>query len=182
MEVKVMLDAIDKYELVHKNLRLVKVDSDNCFDLADLSIKEDQIGFVAPNQESMALAFGTLNEGKYVEAFGLYDGGIPVGFVMIGHNSFDFEGCPSIYKHSYYLWRFMIDKEYQGQRYGKDAAKLVLDYILTFPDGEEETIATSYEEDNIVSMNLWKSFGFVPNGEISEGKDADEVVLVLRRC
>lgn len=41
-----MLDAIDKYELVHKNLRLVKVDSDNCFDLADLSIKEDQIGFV----------------------------------------------------------------------------------------------------------------------------------------
>ena len=90
MEVKVMLDAIDKYELVHKNLRLVKVDSDNCFDLADLSIKEDQIGFVAPNQESMALAFGTLNEGKYVEAFGLYDGGILVGFVMIGHNSFDF--------------------------------------------------------------------------------------------
>ena len=49
-----------------------------------------------------------------------------IGFVMIGHNSFDFEGCPNIYKHSYYLWRFMIDKEYQGQRYGKDAAKLVL--------------------------------------------------------
>ncbi|MBO4384891.1 MAG: hypothetical protein J5854_05680 [Clostridia bacterium] len=52
---------------------------------------------------------------------------------MIGHNSFDFEGCPDVYKHSYYLWRFMIDKEYQGQRYGKDAAKLVIDHILTFP-------------------------------------------------
>ena len=59
-----MTDAIDSYELVHKNLRLVKVDSDNCFDLADLSIKEDQIDFVAPNLESMALAFGTLNEGS----------------------------------------------------------------------------------------------------------------------
>ena len=73
----------------------------------------------------------------------------------------------------------MIDKAYQGQRYGKDAAKLVLDHILTFPDGEEDTIATSYEEDNVVSMNLWKFFGFVPNGEISEGKDDNEVVLVL---
>ena len=175
-----MTDAIDKYELVHRKLRLVKVDSDNCFDLADLSVKEDQTGFVAPNQESMALAFGTLNEGKYVEAFGIYDGEIPVGFAMIGHDSFDFEGCPGIYKHSYYLWRFMIDKGYQGQRYGKDAAKLVLDHILTFPDGEEDTIATSYEEDNTVSMNLWRSFGFVPNGELSEGKDGDEVVLVLK--
>lgn len=174
-----MLDAINKYKPVHKDLRLVKVNSDNCFDLADLSIREDQIDFVAPNQESMALAFGTLNEGKYVEAFGIYDGDTPVGFVMIGHNSFDFEGCPDIYKHSYYLWRFMIDKEYQGQRYGKDAAKLVLDYILTFPDGEEDIISTSYEEDNIVSMNLWKSFGFVPNGEKSEGEDNYEVVLVL---
>ena len=174
-----MTDAIERYEPVHKKLRLVKVDSDNCFDLADLSIKEDQTDFLAPNVESMALAFGTLNEGKYVEAFGIYDGDIPVGFAMIGHNSFDFEGCPDIYKHSYYLWRFMIDKEYQGQRYGKDAAKLVLDHILTFPDGEEDIIATSYEENNIASMNLWKSFGFVPNGEISEGADDCEVVLVL---
>ncbi len=73
----------------------------------------------------------------------------------------------------------MTDKEYQGQRYGKDAAKLVLDYILPFPDGEEDTIAASYEEDNTVSMNLRKSFGFVPNGEISEGEDDNEVVLVL---
>ena len=35
----------------------------------------------------MALAFGTLNEGKYVEAFGIYDGDIPVGFVPNGEIS-----------------------------------------------------------------------------------------------
>ncbi|MBO4384890.1 MAG: hypothetical protein J5854_05675 [Clostridia bacterium] len=58
-----MPDAIDKYKPVHKSLKLVKVDSNNCFDIADLSIRDDQIDFVAPNQESMALAFGTLNEG-----------------------------------------------------------------------------------------------------------------------
>ena len=29
-------------------------------------------------------------------------------------------------------------------------------------------------------MNLWKSFGFVPNGEISAGGDACEVVLTLK--
>ena len=55
----------------------------------------------------------------------------------------------------------------------------MLDHILAFPDGEEDTIATSYEEDNAVSMDLWKSFGFVPNGEASEGQDDSVVVLVL---
>ena len=29
-------------------------------------------------------------------------------------------------------------------------------------------------------MNLRKSFGFVPNGEISAGEDGSEIVLVLK--
>ena len=170
-----MSEAIRNQELDHKNLRLVRVDSDNCFDLADLRVAENQASFVAPNQESMMLAYGTLMEGKYVEAFGIYDGETPVGFVMIGHDSFDFEGCPKVYRHSYYLWRFMIDRQFQGQGYGRDAMKLILAHMLSFPDGEAENLATSYEETNLAARNLYLSFGFAPNGEMS----GDEVVLVL---
>ena len=171
-----MLETIKSYELKHKTLKLERINSDNVFDIADLTIAEDQVDFVAPNQESIALAYGYLMEGKYVEAFGIYDGEMPVGFVMIGHDTFDFEGCPKIYKHTYHLWRFMIDKNLQGRGYGKDALKLILDYMLTFPDGEEAFLSTSCDEDNPVARKLYVSFGFEPNGEFS----GPEEVLVLR--
>ena len=49
-------------------------------------------------------------------------------------------------------------------------------------DGRDRKISVGSQkrEDNVVSMNLWKSFGFVPNGEISAGGDACEVVLTLK--
>lgn len=170
-----MTDDIRQYVPKHKDLRLERVNSDNCFDLADLTVAEDQTDFLAPNQESMMLAYGTLMEGKYVEVFGIYDGPTPVGFVMIGHNSFSFDGCPEVYAHSYDLWRFMIDRRYQGQGYGRDALKLILDYMLTFPDGEEALLTTSYVETNQKAKNLYLSFGFVPNGDTC----GNEVILTL---
>lgn len=160
-----MLEAVKAYTLKHKDLRLERINSDNVFDIADLTIADDQADFVAPNQESMALAFGYIMEGKYVEAFGIYDGETPVGFMMIGHNTVYFDDCPTVYGHSYNLWRMMIDKNLQGRGYGKDATKLIIDYILTFPDGEEELLSAAYDEGNAASKNMLLAFGFEPNGE-----------------
>ena len=70
----------------------------------------------------------------------------------------------------------MIDKDYQNKGYGKDAVKLALDYILTFPDGEEGIITTSYVEGNEVAKHIYESFGFEPNGDNYE----DEITLVLK--
>ena len=68
------------------------------------------------------------------------------------------------------------DKDYQNKGYGKDAVKLALDYILTFPDGEEDIITTSYVESNKVAKHIYESFGFEPNGDNYE----DEITLVLK--
>ena len=168
------LDAAKNHEIKHKAIRLVKVD--NCFDLAELELDESRLGFAAPNQESTMLACGTLCEGKYAQAFGIYDGETPVGFAMIGHNSFDFDGKPAAYEHSYYIRRLMIDKAYRRQGYGRDAMKLLIEHILTFPDGEESLISTSYEQENEGSKRLCLSMGFVPNGEYC----GSEEVVVLR--
>ena len=43
------------------------------------------------------------------------------------------------YENYYYIWRFMIDKKYQGQGFGKEALRLTLEYIKTFPAGKAET-------------------------------------------
>ncbi len=170
-----MLDFIKNHNLKHKNLRLERVTTENYWELGHLCVKEEQKDFVGPNFYGMAYAYATVAEGKFAEVFGIYDGEEAVGFAMIGHNSYSYEGCPEACKHSYDLWRFMIDEECQGQGYGRDALKLLLEYMLTFPDGKENMITTSYTKGNTVAKNLYLSVGFTPNGE----EDGDEVTLVL---
>lgn len=155
---------------------LQKVNTENFYALMRLSVGEAQRDFVAPNDYSLAEAYAVLAAGRYVQAFGIYEGDTPVGFAMIGHNSFEDEDQPGAYRNSYYLWRFMIDERYQGRGLGKAAARLVLDYIRSFPDGAADTCAVSYEPENTAAKNLYASFGFRPNGEM----DGDEEVAVLR--
>ena len=170
-----MLEIMKDHIMKHKNLHLEKVTTDNYWELGHLCVKKEQEAFVGPNFYGMAYAYATVAEGKYAQAFGIYDGEEAVGFAMIGHNSYSYEGCPEACKHSYDLWRFMIDEECQGKGYGRDALKLLLDYMLTFPDGEEDIITTSYTRGNTAAMTLYLSVGFSPNGE----EDDDEICLVL---
>ena len=164
------------HEIKNKSLHLVKADINNFWPLMDLRTTKEQEDFVASNAVSLAQAYDTRAEGKYAQPFGIYDGETPVGFAMLGHRSFDYEGCPEIDKHSYCLWRFMIDYRYQKRGYGRDALKLLLDFILTFPDGKEDFWSTSYVEGNDIAAKLYKEFGFEENGE----KDGDEIVAVMK--
>ena len=162
-----------RYELKDKGIRLEKVNDDNFIDLMDLEVAESQ------NTVSMAQAYATAASGKFVQCFGIYDADTAVGFAMIGHHSEEYKGMAEIYRHSYYLWRFMIDHRFQGKGYGRDALNLLLDYVLSFPDGEEDTWSTSYDQENEAAKYLYASFGFVPNGEKDrDHEDAEEVAVL----
>ena len=163
------------YEIKNKDLHLVKADRENFWTLMDLRVSKDQEDFVAPNSVSLAQAYDTRADGRFVQPFGIWDGDVPVGFAMIGHNSEEYEDMAEVYRHSYCLWRFMIDQRYQKRGYGRDALKLLLDYIRTFPDGEESLWITSWEPGNDVAAKLYHDFGFKENGE----KDGDEIVAVF---
>ena len=81
-------------------------------------------------------------------------------------------------RYYYYVWRFMIDKKYQNRGYGREALKLALDFIRTSPCGDAEFCVLSYEPENTVAKNLYKSFGFVEFTEAySEG---EEMYAVLK--
>ena len=79
-------------------------------------------------------------------------------------------------KDNYEIWRFMIDKRFQGRGYGKDALKLALDFIRTWPCGKADLCWISYEPENEIAKKLYSSFGFVETGEM----DGDEIVAVLK--
>ena len=79
-------------------------------------------------------------------------------------------------KDSYDVRRFMIDKRYQGKGFGREAVRLALEFIRTWPSGRSEACVTSYTPENEVATKLYASFGFVENGDIVD----DEIVAVLK--
>lgn len=140
-----------------------------------MEVAEDQKNFVATNTESIVEAYTTLAAGGNALPFGIYDGDTPVGFLMIGYGCSDWEDAPAIAVGNYSIWRLMIDKKYQHRGYGREALRLALDYIRTFPKGKAELCFLSYEPGNAVAAKLYRSMGFRENGE----RDGDEIIAVL---
>lgn len=70
----------------------------------------------------------------------------------------------------------MIDKAYQNRGYGKEAVSLALEFIKSMPCGEAEYCWLSYEPDNAVARQMYRSFGFEETGEM----DGEELIAVLR--
>ncbi len=167
-----------------KMIRLVQVDTSNFSSLLDLQVNESQKDYVADNAYSLAQAYACSAEGRSVQPFGIYDGDVPVGFLMISYNCFNSEeawGGPVPYyvKDSYYIWRFMVDKKYQGRGYGKAAMALLLNHIKSFPLGSARYCWISYEPQNAAARNLYLSTGFVEHPEdYVEGEEMPAVLTL----
>ncbi|MBR4206548.1 MAG: GNAT family N-acetyltransferase [Clostridia bacterium] len=163
-------------------IHLEKIDSKNIWDIVNLKVFRYQKNFVAENWVSIVQAYGTLDSDAAAFPFAIYNDKKPVGFLMIGYNeaslyeNFADVETPKSLVNNYSLWRLMIDKRYQKRGYGREAVKLALDFIRTWPCGKAELCSLSYEPENEVARNLYHSLGFVENGEM----DGDEIVAVLK--
>ena len=163
-------------------IHLEKISPANVWDVLDLKVKKAQKSFVASNDISIVQAYAAIGTGCTAFPFAICNDKKAVGFLMIGHNeavlydSYDNCKSPEALKNNYSLWRLMIDKRYQGRGYGREAIKLALEFIRTWPCGKAEYCELSYEPENEVAAKLYHSFGFVENGEM----DGNEVVAVLK--
>ena len=169
-------------------LRLEKVNVDNWLPLVRLKVKRSQEGFVASNLGSLAEAYVATISGGYPQPFGIFLGDKPIGFLMVGYYpDLEYakkyaepgEATPYFMNGSYLIWRFMIDKKYQGKGYGKKAFQLAMDYVRTFPVGEAKYCWLSYEPENEVARNLYASFGFKEAKKLPKGWDEIPAVLKL---
>ena len=54
---------------------------------------------------------------------------------MLGYNEAALEGpdAPAFLRNNYSLWRLMIDKRYQKQGFGREAVRLALEFVRTWP-------------------------------------------------
>ena len=158
-------------------LRLEKVNARNVWDILKLTVDKKQRNFVAGNDISIIEAYTAITANGHAFPFGIYENETPVGFLMIGFDiDDDWDDAPPIAKGNYNLWRLMIDKDYQGRGFGKEAVRLALDYIRTFPCGRADCCWLSYEPENEIAARLYRSFGFEETGEM----DGEERIAVLR--
>ena len=162
-------------------IELRKITWDNWEECIDLEITDEQDNFMASNKYSLAQAYvAMLNDKRPPMTFAIYHNEIMVGFTMFYYQDHE-ENDGSDYeeKPCYTLLRFMIDKKYQGQGLGKQAMAKILEYIKTFPHGRAACAHLSYDPKNEAARKLYKSFGFVETGELTDDGEDAEVVAKL---
>lgn len=148
------------------------VTKDNWRELAKLKVRDNQTNFVAANVWSIAesqFGYDHPDDGHWDMApYGIYDGDLPVGFLMLGYNLTN----PKVQG---YVIRLMVDEQYQGQGYGKSAMKWIFDHYRN--DERIRRIGISYEPENDVARKLYASLGFVETGEIDHGEVIAELQI-----
>ena len=141
-------------------ISLQEITQETLWPILKLEVSDKQNHFVASNAVSIAQAH--FSDHAWFRA--IYANETPVGFVML---YIDEE------KPEYELWRFMIDKNYQGKGYGNRALEQVIDYVRTLPDARE--MFTSYVPGDGNPGPFYRRLGFIETGEVEH----DENVMRL---
>ena len=131
---------------------LREITKENLDDVCKLSrtLPERQHGFVANNAYSIAQAHYADN--AWFRA--VYADETPVGFIMLDDD---------VGKQEYFLWRFMIGGEFQGNGYGRKAIELLVNYVKTRPGAKE--LLVSYVPKEGGPEEFYFKVGFKSNGE-----------------
>lgn len=141
-----------------KMLHIKPITKDNWIAAIKLKVAEDQNHFVATNAVSLA----QLNFLENFYAQGIYEDETMVGFTLFGIDEED---------HQYWIYRLMIDENYQGKGYGKEAVNLIINAIHTMKAPQHQLIHISYEPENIVAQQVYKKAGFTEiEGLFSDGE------------
>ena len=142
-------------------ISLQPVSEDNYISCMKLKVKRDQKMFVATNTASLAQAY-VFND--VAKPFAILKGNKVVGFIMFEMNK---------EKDEYAVWRFMMDKRFQGRGYGTKALQLGIEYLVN----EGATlIKLSHVKGNDQTSKLYLNCGFTYNGEL----EGNELVMEYR--
>ena len=139
-------------------IHLRDITETNLISIIDLDVCENQKDQVALNSVSIAQAHYS-NSAWFR---GIFNDDIAVGFVMLDLIKEE-NKC--------FLWRFMIDKKYQGKGYGKIALTQVIDYVKSLKIFEE--IKTSYFPTDNSAEGFYKNFGFIKSKKVIKEFDLE---------
>lgn len=135
---------------------LMDVTQENWTDVASLSVREDQKGYVAP--AIGIIARGYVYRDCNAKVFAICNEGIVVGVALTN----EFTEKPL----GYHLQQFMIDWRYQGKGYGSAALELILDTMRK--EGRYDHVEVCVKKEDAAAIHLYEKHGFADSGYIDE--------------
>ena len=150
-------------------IELRRIDGDNIDEVIALDVDENQKEFIleTTNLRCFADAHMLNTDGISANPLAIYADDTMVGFLMYIYDTTDHESFQNeVYfgEKTYFIWHFMIDKNYQGKGYGKLAFEKMLADIETMPYGEAQNVDLFYHKNNVIAKELYASLGFVESG------------------
>lgn len=125
-----------------------------------LKVSEAQERFVSDSARLLARAYAYRESRS--NAYVIYNDTIPVGMALyydcIGLNAYDFS-------------QLFIDERYQGNGFGIEAAKQILEMMKR--DGKYDKVILCYIDGNETAKNMYEKLGFYLTGE----RDGDEIIM-----
>jgi diamine N-acetyltransferase len=143
-----------------KDVRLEDVTAQNWRAVVKLKLDDEQKQLVASNVYSIAQS--KFDPDAHPRA--IYAGNNVVGFLMYDVPEVEDE------IQTVAIYRFMIDKDHQGQGYGRAALTQAIEEIRQIPGIRK--ISISYLRSNPTAKQFYASFGFV---EVASDKDDYEL-------
>lgn len=146
-------------------IELRTIDDTNKADVVLLEVSDSQKEYIASNERSLETSLNEEHRG-IARPFAIYADDKLVGFTM-----FAFDLASSDPNDRYWLWRFMIDKNLQGNRYGSAALEKIIEY---FKNHGADHILLSTKETNTTALSLYHKYQFAETGEMNDNE------LILR--
>ena len=146
-------------------IKLSDVTEDNWFEVASLSVKDEQKAFLAP--AIGILARGYVYRDCRARVYVIEDDDSIVGTALVR----EFTDEPL----GYDLQQFMIDQRYQGRGYGSAALKLILEELKK--EGRFDHVEVCVKKTDASAIRLYEKHGFSDSGFIDENAP-DSVNLI----
>lgn len=128
----------------------------------ELQVHDNQRRFVSDRAGILARAYAYRNNRS--QAFIIYNDDLPVGMGMY----YDLDDLSA-----YNLSQFFIDQRYQGNGFGYEAMKQILQVMKE--DGKYDKVVLCYIEGDDTARKLYEKLGFRHTGEV----DGDEIIMEL---
>ena len=147
------------------NIVLKRIDESNFIDCFNLKLAVGQEKYVSNPTRSLAQAYVYYSQ---CVPFGIQAEDKMVGYVMVIYDYDD---------EVYNIWHMMIDKDFQGNGYGKGALQEVLRYISSKPFGQSQTVLITCNPENKIAYGIYRQLGFIETGR--SGDDELELGITL---
>ncbi|PFE03847.1 N-acetyltransferase [Bacillus cereus] len=145
-------------------ITLKPIDKSNWEEATRLSVKEEQSTFLASNLYSIAQV-------QFLDNFyanGIYLDNKLIGFTMFGIDAND---------NNFWIYRLMIDKEYQGKGLGIQAIFLIIEKIRSINNKNIPLIMIGYNPKNLSAKLAYKKAGFIETELSSWGEQLAKFIF-----